>query len=192
MNEANELAAQLSEIISVASKDGRRFIVAIDGRCASGKTTLADALSKRHKCAVIHMDHFFLRPEQRTPERLATPGGNLDRERFLEEVLLPLKRNASVTYRPFNCSTMSLGSPITLPDVPLYIVEGSYACHPDMQKYYDLRVFLTVSKEEQIRRIVDRNGNTAAETFRTRWIPLEEAYFSAFNISDACDRVFET
>ncbi|MBQ4050287.1 MAG: hypothetical protein IJD13_01520, partial [Oscillospiraceae bacterium] len=65
--------------------------VAIDGSCASGKSTLAAALTERYDCNLFHLDDFFLRPEQRTPERFAEVGGNVDYERFQEEVLLPLK-----------------------------------------------------------------------------------------------------
>ena len=43
-----------------------RVIVAIDGRCGSGKTTLAARLQKDLYCRVFHMDDFFLRPQQRT------------------------------------------------------------------------------------------------------------------------------
>ena len=46
-------------------------IVAIDGKCTSGKTTLAAGLAEIFDCNVLHMDDFFLRPEQRTPERFA-------------------------------------------------------------------------------------------------------------------------
>ncbi len=56
--------------------------VAIDGPCTSGKTTFAAMLNRRFGGNVLHMDDFFLRPEQRTPERFAEPGGNVDRERF--------------------------------------------------------------------------------------------------------------
>ena len=66
-------------------------VVAIDGKCTSGKTTLASKLAQIYDCNVFHMDDFFLRPEQRTPERFAEIGGNVDYERFREEVLLPLK-----------------------------------------------------------------------------------------------------
>ena len=65
-------------------------LVAIDGPCASGKTMLAATVNKRFGGNVLHMDDFFLRPEQRTPERFAQPGGNVDRERFETEVLAPL------------------------------------------------------------------------------------------------------
>ena len=78
--------------------------VAIDGPCTSGKTTFAAMLNRRFGGNVLHMDDFFLRPEQRTPERFAEPGGNVDRERFETEVLAPLAagrwvgRRAGMTY----------------------------------------------------------------------------------------------
>ena len=78
-------------------------IVAIDGKCTSGKTTLASKLAEIYDCNVFHMDDFFLRPEQRTPERFAEIGGNVDYERFREEVLLPLKSGKAFSYRPFDC-----------------------------------------------------------------------------------------
>ena len=66
--------------------------LAIEGGSASGKTTLGKILTERYGCTVFHMDDFFLRSEQRTAARFAEPGGNVDRERFLAEVLLPLRR----------------------------------------------------------------------------------------------------
>ena len=65
-----------------------RVLVAIEGGSASGKTTLGELLQNVYGCPVFHMDDFFLRPEQRTEARFTQPGGNVDRERFLEEVLI--------------------------------------------------------------------------------------------------------
>ena len=170
----------------------KEFItVAIDGRCGAGKTTLAARLQAHYGCAVISMDHFFLRPEQRTSLRLATPGENVDHERFLEEVLVPLRQGKPFAYRPFDCSTMSLGTPITVIPGRLTIIEGSYACHPELWGRYDLRVFLTVDPEEQMRRLAARNGSYAA-VFREKWIPLEESYFSAFDLEKRCDLLLTT
>ena len=63
--------APLTEAVEALSAGQGRVIVALDGRCASGKTTLAAELAKRYGWSVVHMDHFFLRPEQRTLERYA-------------------------------------------------------------------------------------------------------------------------
>lgn len=164
-----------------------RIIVAIDGRCGSGKTTLAARLQKDLRCAVYHMDDFFPRPEQRTEERLSQPGENVDHERFLEEVLLPLHGTQPVTYRPFLCAQQQLGSPITEEPNRLTIVEGAYACHPELWGHYDLRVFLTIDSEDQMRRIEKRNGPEKVKQFRDRWIPFEEKYFKAFGVQTRCD-----
>ena len=152
-------------------------IIAIDGRCAAGKTTLANLLSQKTDCNVIHMDDFFLRPEQRTPKRLAAPGENIDHERFLEEVLIPLSKGLPVKFRPFDCHQMKLGDIIELAPKHINIIEGSYSCHPALRKYYDYMVFLTVSKDEQIKRIINREGSERARIFEEKWIPLEEEYF---------------
>ena len=162
-------------------------LVAIDGRCGAGKSTLAAQLREQLPCRVFHMDDFFLRPEQRIAARLAQPGENVDHERFLTEVLLPARRGEDVTYRPYLCARRSLDTPVAAPAAHLTIVEGAYACHPALWEYYDLRVFLTVDSEEQLRRIQARNGPERALQFRDRWIPLEEAYFAAFDVAARCD-----
>lgn len=182
------LTAAVQELLQKKS----RIILAIDGRCAAGKTTLAKSFCKAVPAAVFHMDDFFLRPEQRTPERLREPGGNVDRERFLEEVLLPLTEGRPFTYRPFDCGTRSLGAPVAAEPAAVTVIEGSYSCHPDLAQYYDLRVFLTLSPEAQAARILRRNGPEQAAVFRQRWIPMEEQYFAAFGIEAQCRGSFDT
>ncbi|MBQ8828426.1 MAG: deoxynucleoside kinase [Clostridia bacterium] len=162
-------------------------IAAIDGRCAAGKTTLASQLEEKISCNIIHMDDFFLRPFQRTPERLNTPGGNVDYERFISEVLIPLKTNSAFSYAPYNCHTKSMKEPITVTPKQVTVIEGSYSCHPELQKYYDLRIFLDIDKNAQFARIEKRNPADEAKRFREIWIPLEEKYFSAFGIAEICD-----
>ena len=182
---------KLRERINRMLRDGKPHIIAIDGRCASGKTTLAAALQRDYGCDVIAMDHFFLRPEQRTAERLRIPGENVDHERFLQEVLLPLKQGKPISYRPFDCSRMELSNLVETGTHQLTIVEGSYSCHPNLWAYYDLRLFLTVNPEEQLRRLIARNGSYA-QVFREKWIPLEEAYFSAWDLPNCCDLCIHT
>lgn len=177
----------LHAAIEEKRKKQSRVIVAIDGRCASGKTTLAAKLRQSCGWPVVHMDDFFLRPEQRTPERYARPGGNIDHERFAAEVLLPLRRGARVSYRPFDCHAMALADPITLPDAPVVIVEGSYSCHPVLAAYYDLKVFLSVDPYTQMERVIAREGEERARVFGQKWIPLEEAYFAAYDIEGGSD-----
>lgn len=163
------------------------FVVAIDGRCGAGKTTLAADIRNLCDCQVLPMDHFFLRPEQRTKERLTCPGGNVDYERFEEEVLKVLGREEELYYRPYSCREQKLAEPIKINRTPLIVVEGSYSCHPALRSYYDMKIFLTVGKQEQLKRIERRNGQEGLSIFREKWIPLEEEYFEACKVEKICD-----
>lgn len=184
---------QLADMIRERSTSSHRLIVAIDGRCAAGKTTLAARLQQELDGTVYHMDDYFLRPEQRTAERLDTPGGNVDYERFYSEVLLPLRNGAErIAYQPYDCRTQTLQSGITVHPCAINIVEGAYSCHPALWSVYDLRICLTISPEEQLQRIQARNGNAGAIPFVERWIPLEERYLSAYRIAERCDLCIET
>ena len=181
-------AEELAGLVSGLNRD--RVILALDGPCASGKTTLAGEMGRKFGWSVVHMDDFFLRPEQRTPERYALPGGNVDHERFLAEVLEPLRTGLPVRYRPFDCRTMELSGPVELPPAQFTLVEGAYSCHPSLWDFYDLHLFLPVNPEVQRSRILLRNGDRAGSFF-DRWIPLERAYFAAYDLPDRCDFLLE-
>ncbi len=188
----DRIVQKIMERIGLLSGKKARILIAIDGRCASGKTTLAEELRKSLDCTVFHMDDYFLRPDQRTKERLLQPGGNVDHERFQEEILEPLKEGMdAITYRPYDCHTQQLRSPVTVNAARIVAVEGSYSCHPALWQYYDLRIFLTVSQKKQLSRIAERNSGSMG-TFTEQWIPLEESYFQATEIQKHCDLWFET
>jgi uridine kinase len=161
-------------------------VVAIDGKCTSGKTTLASKLAEIYDCNVFHMDDFFLRPEQRTPERFAEVGGNVDYERFREEVLLPLKQGGAFSYRPFSCTTFTLGEPVAVLPKQLNIVEGTYCLHPYFGDIYDMKIVLTVDPEVQRQRILQRPAFLHRRFFE-EWIPMEAAYFDHFRIREQGD-----
>ena len=161
--------------------------IAIEGGSASGKTSLSKLLTEVYDCTIFHMDDYFLRPEQRTPERLSQTGGNVDRERFLEEILYPLSRNEVINYRKFDCSLMEVGESISIVPKKLVIIEGVYSMHPDLRDYYDFSVFLDISPDLQKERILHRNPGALAQRFFDQWIPMEKKYFSEMNIPDICD-----
>ena len=169
-----------------------RVVVGIDGRSGAGKSSLGQLLQDVYACPVIAMDHFFLRPEMRGPDRLAEPGGNVDYERFSLEVLPNFKAKEPFSYQMYNCQQQSYSpSPAIKPD-RLLVVEGSYSHHPDLAGAYDLKVFLTLSPETQRKRILKRNGPAMLERFIKDWIPLEELYVSALDIHKKSHIVLHT
>ena len=178
----------IRKIQAIASEKGK-CLVAIDGRCSSGKSTYGEFLAKHLNATLLHMDDFFLRPEQRTAEHYAEPGGNVDRERVYE-VLKAWKEEGAGSFRRFDCGVLELGEEKGISGQRI-IVEGSYSMHPVLREFYDLTIFLTVSPEEQMRRIAKRDPEKV-QAFREKWIPLEERYFEAMNIQDVCMRVYTT
>ncbi len=115
----------------------------------------------------------------------------MDYERVRDEVMIPLSQGRAFSYRQFDCQKMELSSLIRMEQNAVTIVEGSYSCHPVLWDFYDLRVFLSIDQEEQIRRICSRNGNEAVFRFRDCWIPLEEQYFNTYQIQERCDLVLK-
>lgn len=187
---SREAAQLLPALLMIAKQlqEKPSIIIAIDGPCASGKTTFSERLSFVMGYApVVHMDDFYVSHAMKTPERLAQPGGNADIERFCEEVLHPLLQKGHASYRPYSCHLDQLMEPVDVPAAPVTIIEGAYALHPKTGCPYDAIFFLSVPKDVQEQRIRRRNGEQGWAAFRDRWIPLEQQYFDAFHLpNDDC------
>ncbi len=167
------------------------FTLALEGGSASGKTTLSSLLAEVYSATVFHMDDFFLQPHQRTPERLSAVGGNVDWERFLEEVLIPAKERREVTYRKFDCSVMSLGEAQTIKPSRFVIVEGVYSFHPKLAPFYDWCAYLKIEGELQKERILKRNSPEYAHRFFEEWIPPENRYFELTSLEERCNLIIQ-
>ncbi len=164
------------------------IVVGIDGRCGAGKSTLAALISRVFDCPVIHMDDFFLPPELRTPERLFEIGGNVHMERFKEEIIPCLKQDKPFDYGVFDCGEMAITHQKTIPPCRVIVVEGTYSLHPQIDGLYDIKVFVDIDKEEQLKRLAARDPERL-NAFVERWIPMEERYFSALQIRAKCDQI---
>ena len=175
----------------------KHVVLAIDGKCGAGKSTLATLLAGVYSANVLHMDDFYLPADLRTLNRLQKPGGNIHYERFSEEVLPVLKGLQKeqplplpASYRIFSCSTMDYKKdPGILSDRPLTIVEGSYSLRPEFREAYDLTVFLDISPKLQKERLLSRNGEEAYKNFESKWIPMELSYFEHYHIRSLCDLI---
>lgn len=175
----------------LAAHPERPVLAAIDGRCGSGKSTLASLLAAQLPCMVLHLDDYYLPPAQRAPGWEAQPAANMDLARFRDEALLPARAGQPVEYRAWSCAEGRCREPAVLAPQPLVLAEGSYSQHPLLAGFYDCKLFVTCPPAEQARRLRAREGARYA-AFAGRWIPLEEAYFAAYNIEAAADLVLDT
>lgn len=165
-------------------------LVAIDGMSAAGKSGLAQLLQQLYGCGLVHVDDFFLQPHQRTQERLAQPGGNVDYER-LRGVAARAADDRAFCHEAYSCRTQRMEHTRRVPAGRLTVLEGAYALHPAVEAAADVRVFLSVNATVQRRRITARQPEEA-EAFFTQWIPMENRYFSAFEVRGGCDVQLDT
>ncbi|MCM1513506.1 MAG: deoxynucleoside kinase [Anaeroplasma bactoclasticum] len=155
-------------------------IIALEGRCASGKTTLCQALENTY--TVLHMDDFFLPIIRKTKERLNEVGGNIDYELVLES-LLQIKKayqnhQKKVTLKTFCCTTQTYHNrEIELKDC--VIVEGVYAFHPYFRAQFDHFIYIEIDQDTQFMRIKRRKR--ALDYFNV-WMPLEEIYYKHIDV----------
>ena len=178
--------------IDVLLKTQDRVSIAIDGNSGAGKTSLAVLLNEVYDANIFHMDHFFLRPEQRTKERLQEVGGNVDYLRFKEEVICGLQSGGEFQYQRYDCQQQALVECIKVVPKPLNIIEGVYSMHPILIEHYDFKIFLCNNPEEQSRRILKRNGAKMHQRFLREWIPMENQYFEELKIEEQADLVFRS
>ncbi len=150
------------------------LLVALEGGAASGKSTLGALLQRVYDCNLFHADDYFLQPHQRTAERLAEVGGNLDRERLEAEILRPVKQGQAALWRRYDCHDQQLCAEIETVWKPITVLEGAYSLHPQLAQYYDLSAFLRIDAALQAERILHRNGPEMAQRFFDMWIPMEQ------------------
>ena len=101
MNSLNKIRIIIDELF----KTSPNIVIAIDGNSCSGKTTLANQLKKIYNCNVIHMDDYFLPLNKRTKERLLMPGGNINFEKFYDDIIKNLGKD--LILEAFDCKTKS-------------------------------------------------------------------------------------
>lgn len=158
-------------------------VLSIDGPCASGKTTIGKLLSSFLECPCIHMDDYFLQANQRTAQRLEEPGGNIDYERFHQEINDAWNQNQPIHMRSYDCSSQRLRKEVILEESPILIIEGSYAHHPYLDDMQAFKIFMDIEPSIQKERLQKRSPDKFLD-FIEKWIPMEEKYFHAFSIKE--------
>ena len=166
----------------------------IDGKCGSGKTTLSERLGERYGCNVFHIDDFYLPIIMQTPEVMKEPGGNINYDRFIAEIMAPLTADSTVVYRPFLCMEQEYAPGVSLKRTGVNVIEGTYSCHPVLREIYAkltgwevITLFMDIDDRNQRDRVRGRVGQLRFKLFEDKWIPREREYFSAYSVREYCD-----
>lgn len=96
------LVEKLSTLLS--AHPAAPVLVALDGRCGSGKTTLAAQLARQFPQSItVHTDDFYLPPASRVANWEQLPCANMDLERLRAQVLTPARAGQAIPYRAYPC-----------------------------------------------------------------------------------------
>lgn len=154
-------------------------IIALEGKCASGKTTISKLIEKEYKATIIHTDDFF-------DEANEVIGINNDR--IIKEILSTVKLGCELSYQKYNCTSKSFASYTVNKVSPLLILEGVYSGNKSLRPYYDGLIFLEIDEDQQMIRLNSRS-KTLMNRFLCEWIPREKAYLERENIKSKANLI---
>ena len=206
--ERRELVDALVEMIDELGE--RRLRVAIDGRTAAGKTSLgherAEGLARLGRPVLRASLDDFKRPwseahryDRRSGEGYYRNAFDLDAMRAL--LLEPA--GPSGDGRVALCSIDPLtqvdhsASVTAMPADGVLLVDGVFACRPEIDRYWDVRIWVEIDAELSIRRGTARDagiegGADAAEALhRERYLAAEELYLEEVDPRSLVDVVVD-
>lgn len=161
---------QIKERVSDLLSQKQPVLLAVDGYGGAGKSTFAAKLQAEFPSSiVIGLDDFAV-----SEQILA------DRQRFLEQVLVPLSQGKQAKYQKFNWQKQMLDEWVTVEPEGLVILEGVSLLADDFNSHYDLRVWIDTPHEVASQRGMDRDKNVYKvdhnDLWNRIWIPREKEY----------------
>ncbi len=203
----NGLYRNMAEQIFIMKKSKSPLIVGINGVDTSGKSMLANELSRYlyklgFKTQVISIDDFHnpssIRSKDKNPitsylnnafdiskiEKELLEPISVDHKLCKQLHLLDLKTDAYTRTKEYNIDADTI-----------VIFEGVLLFREPLNKYFDLRVFVDITFDEVLNRAVIRDkdllGETVIEKYRNKYIPIQKQYLEAYSPASICDIVID-
>ncbi len=148
----------------------RPFIIALDGRSGSGKSSLsallATQLAATTSVAVLHLEDLYHGWD-----------GLQGAQNLLPELLTTLRQGLPATWNVWDWATDSVGEPTVLHPAQVIIVEGVGAAHRQARELSDFSIWLEAPAAVRKQRALQRDGETFAPHWE-RWAAQEDFYLA--------------
>ncbi len=175
---------QFNSFLKHIYQNNKKVLVAIEGKCTSGKTTICQNIDKDLPVTIIHADDFFLSDEKRKTHQGI--GENIDYEN-LSVLLKELKEKDKVTYQKYDCTNKVYINETIEHVNNLIILEGVYSYNKYLKSFFDYLIYLDIDENEQLKRLKVRSSSEKLQKFLDVWVPLENEYYSLFPIVSFAD-----
>jgi uridine kinase len=157
----------------------RATLVGVDGMSAAGKSTFARRLGEASGAEIVAIDDFYRVMDDDVRfdlEPSAAVRLDYDWQRLATEVLTPLRAGRTAHYRQYDWETGTLPEArATATSAGIVIVEGVYACRPELFAIYDLTVFVTTPDALRWERQGERPESLE---WKQRWDRAEQYYLA--------------
>jgi uridine kinase len=191
----------LAAIRRLQEEQGSPIVVALDGRSASGKSTLAALVEKSVRAALIPSDDFFA---------AAIPDGEwdglpieeryrqvIDIDRLRTEALEPLIAGKPARWHPFDFEaglrpdgTYGISADcVERQPADIIIVDGAYSARPELADLVDLAVLVEAPEGERHLRLEAREESGFLARWHRRWDPVEDYYFTIVRPTESFDLI---
>jgi uridine kinase len=170
------------------------LLIGIDGPGGVGKTTLAHDLQKTlDNVQIVHMDDFDVPSHQKMMLSAYRPvGPDTEWMRVLHEVVFPLYGNKKAIYKRYDRSSDAYVEEVTIKPYGVVVIEGVFALRRELFSYYDLGVWVDLSLEKRIERVIARDGESSRPLWENDWLPMEEKYIDIYKPHEYADFVLWT
>ena len=156
----------------------RPFTVALDGRSAVGKTTLAAQLAEMLEATVIEGDDFYAGGIEVRSERPAELVATCIDWKHQRLALEALRAGRDASWHAFDweafdgraCAALTVKSPR-----PVLILEGVYSARPELSDLIDLAVMVRADEAIRESRLIAREGHITP--WERQWQAAEDYYF---------------
>ena len=176
MDSRSELDPVAAVVAALDGRHGTRW-VGVDGKGATGKTTLAARIAAALPGSVVDD---FARPDVRGWER----------DRFVRQVLQPLLAGRPGRYQRWDFDRNVGAEWHTVPVGLPVVVEGVSATDVRLGVPWDFTIWVEVPYEIRLVRAMQRDGPGRMDRWLTDWMPSEDAYEEAQRPQDRVDLVY--
>ena len=204
----SDFSASIYDCISykITQLPGINKIIGINGVDAAGKTTFASNLARKlettgHKVVVINLDDFLNERKVRYKDKNEIKSYinyAFDLKKLEREILRPLKENKRVEtlVRVLDLERDKFFTKeYKIEKESVILVEGVLLFRPTIAKYFDLKIFIDITNQEVIRRVVLRDGylfkDKIEERYEQKYIPVQELYKEEYNPRQISDIVID-
>lgn len=194
---------KITDLIISRYNRERTLIVGIDGAGGAGKSTISDTLEKElrsegYNVAVFHIDDMIhpraVRYNDDYPQWEQYYYLQWRYDYFMREVISPIREGRSLEpielYDKENDSYKTVLSDI--PAGSIVIVEGVFLLRSELEGAFDVTVYIDVSKEERLERVLKRDGyigdsEAILKKYNERYFPAEDHYFEECSPKEKAD-----